>query len=109
MAFWIAVTMLAFAGNSVLTRLALAETAIDPGAFVLLRLASGAAVLVFLTARKNSLSALRGPKRLSAALALSFYMLGFSYAYTKLETGAGALILFGVVQIVMFGVAVFTR
>ena len=101
--------MLAFAGNSVLTRLALAETAIDPGAFVLLRLASGAAVLVFLTARKNSLSALRGPKRLSAALALSFYMLGFSYAYTKLETGAGALILFGVVQIVMFGVAVFTR
>ena len=42
-------------------------------------------------------------------MALSFYMLGFSYAYTKLETGAGALILFGVVQIVMFGVAVFTR
>ena len=109
MFFWIAVTMLAFAGNSILTRLAFAETAIDPGYFVLLRLGSGAAVLVLLTARQKSVGSLRGPKRLSSTLGLSFYMLGFSYAYTKLDTGVGALILFGVVQIAMFGAAVFAK
>ena len=36
-------------------------------------------------------------------------MLGFSYAYIKLDTGVGALILFGVVQIAMFGAAVIAR
>ena len=89
--------MLAFAGNSILTLLAFAETAIDPGYFELLRLGSGAVVLVLLTARQKGVGSLREPKRLSSTLGLSFYMLGFSYAYSKLDTGIGALILFGVV------------
>ena len=101
--------MLAFAGNSVLTRLALADKAIDPGSFVLLRLGSGAAVLLLLIGWQKSFGALWGPKRISGTLALSFYMLGFSYAYIKLDTGVGALILFGVVQIAMFGAAVIAR
>ena len=101
--------MLAFTGNSVLTRLALADKAIDPGIFVLLRLGSGAAVLLLLIGWQKSFGALWGPKRISGTLALSFYMLGFSYAYIKLDTGVGALILFGVVQIAMFGAAVIVR
>ena len=101
--------MLAFAGNSVLTRLALADKAIDPGSFVLLRLGSGAAVLLLLIGWQKSFGSLWGPKRISGTLALSFYMLGFSYAYIKLDTGVGALILFGVVQIAMFGAAVIVR
>ena len=101
--------MLAFAGNSVLTRLALADKAIDPGIFVLLRLGSGAAVLLLLIGWQKSFGSLWGPKRISGTLALSLYMLGFSYAYIKLDTGVGALILFGVVQIAMFGAAVIVR
>jgi hypothetical protein len=42
-------------------------------------------------------------------LALSSYVIGFSYAYTKLDTGAGVLVLFDVVQIAMFGAAVFAK
>ncbi|WP_231569048.1 hypothetical protein [Photobacterium gaetbulicola] len=41
--------MLAFAGNSILCRLALAESAIDAGGFTLIRLASGTVTLVLLT------------------------------------------------------------
>jgi drug/metabolite transporter (DMT)-like permease len=105
----VAATMLAFAGNSVLTRLALAEMAIDAGSFALLRLASGAVILLALTAQQNRLKDLQGPNRVGGMLALSLYMIGFSYAYTKLDTGAGALVLFGVVQIAMFGAAVFAK
>ena len=101
--------MLAFAGNSVLTRLALADKAIDPGIFVLLRLGSGAAVLLLLIGWQKSFGALWSPKRISGTLALSFYMLEFLYAYIKLDTGVGALILFSVVQIAMFGAAVIAR
>ena len=105
----VAATMLAFAGNSVLTRLALAEMAIDAGSFALLRLASGAVILLALTAQQNRLKDLQGPNRVGGMLALSLYMIGFSYAYTKLDTGAGALVLFGVVKIAMFGAAVFAK
>ena len=105
----VAATMLAFAGNSVLTRLALAEMAIDAGSFALLLLASGAVILLALTAQQNRLKDLQGPNRVGGMLALSLYMIGFFYAYTKLDTGAGALVLFGVVKIAMFGAAVFAK
>lgn len=41
-----------------------------------------------------------------AVLALSFYMVCFSYAYLTLTTGTGALLMFGTVQLTMFAVAV---
>ena len=41
----ITLTMIAFAGNSVLCRIALRETGIDAASFTTLRLASGAVVL----------------------------------------------------------------
>jgi len=85
----VAATMLAFAGNSVLTRLALAEMAIDAGNFALLCLASGAVILLALTAQQNRLKDFLGPNRVGGMLALSLYMIGFSYAYTKLDTGGG--------------------
>ena len=43
-----ALTMLAFAGNSILNRLALADVSIAPDAFALIRLFSGALVLAVL-------------------------------------------------------------
>jgi drug/metabolite transporter (DMT)-like permease len=40
--------------------------------------------------------------RISGAVSLAVYMIGFSLAYLTLDAGLGALILFGVVQITMF-------
>lgn len=105
-----AVTMLAFAANSVLNRLALETTAIAPGAFALLRLSAGAAMLLVLVWLKRK-PGFRLPWRgaLPGAVALALYVLGFSFAYLTLDAGVGALLLFGGVQITMFAGAVIGR
>lgn len=112
-----AVTMVAFAANSLLNRAALSEDAIGPADFAAIRVASGAAMLALLLilrrgARRNRVpsatggAALRPPRPDSAAvLGLSAYMLGFSFAYVSLDAGVGALALFGGVQVTMFGAA----
>ncbi|MCL4107722.1 UNVERIFIED_CONTAM: hypothetical protein GTU68_022183 [Idotea baltica] len=94
--------MMAFAANSVLTRLALAEGAIGPVSFAVIRLGSGALALIVLmwwTGRRA-----QGDWRdnIAGAGSLLLYMLGFSFAYLWLDAGLGALILFGGVQITMF-------
>jgi hypothetical protein len=91
--------MLAFAGNSVLCRLALKATEIDAASFTSLRLLSGALMLWLLVR-------LRQPQRPAggtwpAALALFSYAAAFSFAYIKLDAGTGALLLFGAVQLSM--------
>jgi drug/metabolite transporter (DMT)-like permease len=43
-----------------------------------------------------------------SAMALFIYAAGFSYAYISLETGAGALLLFGAVQATMIGYGFYT-
>lgn len=97
-----ALTMTAFAANSLLNRLALADGAIGPGGFAAIRLASGAIVLAALLAwRCRGVPGVGRPNPLSVA-GLAAYMLGFSYAYVVLDAGLGALILFAVVQITMF-------
>ena len=102
--FLTSVTLLAFAANSLLCRMALAPDLIDPVAFTAIRLGSGVAVLVPLSAlisepRPSGQSA--GSWRSSFALFL--YAMAFSLAYVSLETGMGALILFGSVQATMIG------
>ena len=99
-----ALTMLAFATNSILNRVAIRIEGADALAFAALRLAAGAGVLVVL--RRFDLGAagpLYAARRLAAAGCLLTYMLGFSLAYQKLDAGTGALILFGGVQLTMFG------
>ncbi len=97
-----ALTLAAFAGNSLLCRMALRSGAIGPAWFTALRLASGAAVLLPFLGRGTALGA-RRPWRPLAAAALFVYALGFSLAYVSLEAGTGALLLFGAVQITMIG------
>jgi len=97
--------LLAFAGNSLLCRLALREEAIDPIAFTTLRIASGMLVLSpFLpsssTGRRLALGAERAWLGAGALLA---YALFFSLAYVTLDAGIGALLLFGAVQGTMLG------
>ncbi len=91
--------MLAFAANSLLCRLALKHTTIDPASFTAIRLASGALTLWLIAGAhmKPRLTAGTWP----SALALFAYAAAFSFAYVTLEAGIGALLLFGAVQATM--------
>jgi drug/metabolite transporter (DMT)-like permease len=98
----LALTMTAFAANSVLNRMALAGGSIDAMSFGSIRLIAGAVMLAALCVWLRGGLRLRGPGRATGVAALLVYMYGFSAAYTVLDAGLGALILFGVVQITMF-------
>ncbi|MEB8433448.1 DMT family transporter [Cocleimonas sp. KMM 6892] len=93
--------LLAFAGNSVLCRLALKGDVIDAASFTAIRLFSGIVFLMLLVViqTKGKVNLKKG-SWLSAFL-LFLYGITFSYAYISLDTGTGALILFGVVQVTM--------
>jgi len=117
-------TLIAFAANSVLCRLALKQDLIDPIAFTQIRLMSGALVLLpFLLRRRAFLDALPDGKPASTfpgsafilpiritdwrpALALFVYAITFSLAYVALDAGMGALILFAMVQTSMSGLGI---
>jgi len=91
--------MLAFAGNSILCRVALKHTAIDPASFTTIRLISGALVLWLIVNFRRDASSATG--NWPSALALFVYAAGFSFAYVTLSAGTGALLLFGAVQVTM--------
>ena len=112
--------MTAFAGNSVICRLALRQTSIDPATFTIIRLVSGAAALLTLVYLRSITYNLRAASRADgvsralpdrfqlrlggswiAAAVLLLYAAAFSYAYVQLQAGAGALLLFGAVQLTM--------
>ena len=93
--------MIAFAGNSLLCRMALKHTAIDPASFTTIRLLSGAVTLWLVVRVRGSASAGRG--NWLSALALFAYAAGFSFAYVSLPAATGALLLFGAVQATMIG------
>lgn len=99
MLFKIILAMAAFAANSLLCRLALKGLHMDAITFSSLRLLSGGVALFLLLQlpgiRKNPEYNL-----LNAAL-LALYVFAFSLAYLSLTTAAGALLLFGTVQVVM--------
>jgi drug/metabolite transporter (DMT)-like permease len=96
-----ALAMLAFAGNSLLCRLALKQTTIDAASFTAIRIISGALMLLLVVRVKHAATNGRG-NWLSAA-ALFAYAAGFSFAYVSLPAASGALLLFGAVQATMIG------
>lgn len=123
--------LVAFAANSFLCRWALAGQQIDALSFTLIRLISGAIMLLllYIIVEKKSVKSLLNLKQSNrvnfddredeGSMMLSFrrylpslwgplllftYAAGFSYAYLSLETGIGALILFAAVQISMIGI-----
>jgi drug/metabolite transporter (DMT)-like permease len=82
--------------------MALGARHIDAASFTCVRLASGAAVLWFLS-RSRSDPGLSRREQVATALALFFYAAPFSYAYLRIGAAVGALVLFGVVQFTMMG------
>jgi drug/metabolite transporter (DMT)-like permease len=97
--------MLAFAGNSLLCRIALRDTAIDAASFTAIRIASGALMLAILL-RARGKRPMEGGSWL-AALMLFSYAAFFSFAYRDLSAATGALLLFGAVQMTMMGFGLF--
>ncbi len=97
------VSLLAFAGNSLLCRIALRDTSIDAASFTAIRLGSGALLLAAIVLlRTPRMQPGAGGNWLSAG-ALFAYAAGFSFAYAGLSTATGALLLFGSVQTTMIG------
>lgn len=94
-----AFALLAFASNSILCRMALRETSIDPASFTSVRMITGAITLWLLVRLKTGSFQLGGDLRSAAALLV--YAVGFSFAYVGLTAGTGALLLFGAVQLIM--------
>jgi len=112
-------SLMALSANSVLCRLALTgttdigstetggSTAIDPVSFTLLRLGAGIVMLWLLVMAlrfknaKTQTTKAQSRGSYKAAFMLFLYAFSFSVAYLDLETGAGALILFGAVQLTM--------
>ena len=97
--------MTAFAANSLLCRMALVETDIDPASFTFWRLTSGALMLTLLVVMRNQKPLQEG--NMASAIALFVYAAGFSFAYVSMTTGAGALLLFGAVQVTMISWGLF--
>jgi drug/metabolite transporter (DMT)-like permease len=93
--------LIAFAANSVLCRLALGGKTIDAAGFTCIRLLSGAIVLLCILKLRDNENGLSTKGSWTAAFMLFLYAVTFSFAYLTLNTGTGALILFGSVQITM--------
>ena len=113
------VTMIAFAANSILGRMALrphfgpderVEVLSDPAIYTMIRITSGALVLMLIcwmrTRRDENVPSIKVNRWLMAWM-LTVYAVGFSFAYIQLDTASGTLILFAWVQLTMVLAGVF--
>lgn len=101
--------MIAFAGNSLLCRLALQRTGIDPASFTSIRIISGALALwLIVRLRGGTGGAKSASGNWPSAFALFAYAAAFSFSYVSLPAGTGALLLFGAVQATMIGYGLWT-
>lgn len=105
-ALMLILALIAFAGNSLLNRAALADGAIDWASFTIIRLVSGALMLTLLLGFRHGRAIWPRRDSWSMALALFVYAAAFSLAYVQLSAGTGALILFALVQITMQAIAI---
>ncbi|MBQ4862881.1 DMT family transporter [Pseudoalteromonas sp. MMG013] len=100
--FILVLALVCFALNSLIARYVFNEDLLDEVTFTVIRLCSGAFVLIlFLLLSKQKNRALSQCGSWYGAIALLVYLIGFSFAYTALDAGFGALILFVVVTFTM--------
>jgi drug/metabolite transporter (DMT)-like permease len=101
LALLVVLAMAAFAANSLLCRMALRDTAIDPASFTTIRIVSGAVVLWAIARLRDDTMTAAGSW--GSAAALFGYAAAFSFAYVELSAAVGALVLFCAVQVTMIG------
>ncbi len=95
-------SLVAFAANSILCRFALGGKLIDAASFTSIRICSGALFLcIIYMYKRHRTNRFYYKTQWMMPVMLTSYALCFSYAYTSLSTGTGALILFGAVQATM--------
>ena len=98
-----AAALVGFAANSLLCRAALGDGSIDAASFTAIRLGSGAVILFVLARQRASGASVRAAGSWPSGIALFAYAAAFSFAYLRLTTATGALILFATVQATMIG------
>lgn len=100
--------LVGFAANSLLCRAALGDGSIDAASFTAIRIGAGAAMLavIALGRGRSGERSDRGAGSWGSAVALFAYAAAFSFAYLRLTTATGALILFAAVQITMLGASI---
>ena len=96
-----AIALIAFAANSVLCRLALANTNIDPSSFTAIRMTSAALCLLFICLIQGKIALITKVGGYRSAVCLFTYAILFSFSYKELATATGALLLFAAVQFTM--------
>ncbi|MDE1152136.1 MAG: DMT family transporter [Micavibrio sp.] len=94
-------SLLAFAGNSFLSRLALKGQGMDAASFACIRMVSGALTLWLLTQLLSRNGKPGG--NWTSAIWLLIYALPFTFAYVTLPAASGTLLSFGMVQLTMIG------
>ena len=102
-ALFTALALLAFASNSILARLALRSYDMDAASFTTVRLVAGAVTLAFLVRIQSGSWRKLAGRGLVGPLSLFAYAPAFSFAYVRIGAAAGALLLFGAVQLTMVG------
>ena len=95
--------LLAFAANSIVSRMGLGRQLIDAATFTGARLVAGTVVLGGLTLLRSKGWQPLGGGGWRGPLALFGYAAPFSLAYGRIGAAVGALILFGSVQLTMIG------
>lgn len=108
-------SLIAFAANSILCRLALKDHLIDATSFTLIRLLSGAIVLFIIVlfsvpkSKPLMISKATIHKYLISSIMLFTYAYCFSLAYIHLNTGTGALVLFAFVQLTLVFATIYQK
>ncbi len=100
--------LIAFAANSVLCRKALGENKIDASGFTIIRLLSGIIMLMILLGLSKTKKNNKTKGSWYSGVMLFLYAVTFSFAYITLDTGTGALIAFGSVQITIILYSIFS-
>jgi drug/metabolite transporter (DMT)-like permease len=105
MVFLTSAAILCFAANSIFCRLALAPDLIDPATFTTVRILSAAVMLTAGVLMKYRRFPHLKRARPGSIAAVFVYLIFFSFAYTRMSAGTGALILIAAVQLSMFCIA----
>ncbi len=103
------IALLFLAVNSILCRMAISTQNIDAFSFTILRIFSGAILLLGIYFYKNRNLKFDMKKNWLSSFMLFLYAICFSYSYINMFAGIGTLILFAVVQLSMILIALFYK